>query len=79
MSNIASYLNLYNIFVSAEEGSIDFIANEEKVCGLAKEIKYIRKFPIDKADFQNASLKECYSVQVFQEHTQISNISIGKK
>ena len=36
----------------AEESSIDFIKNEEKVCELAKEIKY--KFPIDKFEFQNA-------------------------
>lgn len=38
-------------FVSAEESSIDFIENEEKVCRLAKEIKY--NFPIDKFDFQD--------------------------
>jgi hypothetical protein len=48
MLNIASYLNLN---LSAEESSIDFIENEEKVCGLAKEIKY--NFPIDKFDLQN--------------------------
>jgi len=38
-------------FVSAEKSSIAFIENEEKMCGLAKEIKY--KFPVDKVDFQN--------------------------
>jgi len=38
--------------VSANESSVEFIENEGKVCGLAKEIKY--KFPIDKFEFQNA-------------------------
>jgi hypothetical protein len=52
MLNISSYLNLYNVFVSAAESFINFTENEEKVCGLAKEIKH--KFPKDKVDFQNA-------------------------
>jgi hypothetical protein len=38
--------------VCAEESSIDFIENKEKVCGLAKEIKY--NFPNDKVGFQHA-------------------------
>ena len=45
-------MNLYNIFVSVNESSGDFIENEDKACGLAKEIKY--KFPVDKFEFQNA-------------------------
>ena len=39
--------------MSVNESSIDFIENEEKVCGLVKEIKC--KFPIEKFEFQNAS------------------------
>jgi hypothetical protein len=77
MLNIASYLNLYNIFVSAAESSINFIKNEEKMRGLAKEIKH--RFPNDKVDFQNVRGQDCYTVAVFQEHTETLNMSIRKK